>query len=248
MRLDGRVIIVTGAARGIGLAYARHLLSEGAAVVLSDISEGGDDFAALLKSTDRARFVRCDVRFADDCARLAADAESSFGRIDVLVNNAALFTALQRQPFEELTQQDWESVFAVNVVGLFNCVKAVIPAMKRQKYGKIINIASNVVHKGLPMLLHYVASKGAVMAMTRSLAKELGPFGVTANAVAPGYVLHEQTQVTDQGRNEVVMKLRALGRTQTPADLVGTIAFLASRESDFISGQTIVVDGGEVFA
>ncbi|MBK9128069.1 MAG: 3-oxoacyl-ACP reductase FabG [Phycisphaerales bacterium] len=248
MRLAQQVAIVTGGARGIGLAYGQRLADEGAAVVLADLAEGGEDFARLAGSGARVRFVRCDVRSPEHCARLADETRREFGRIDILVNNAALFTTLKRQPLEALTPRDWEDVLGVNVVGVFNCVKAVVGVMKAQGRGKIINVASNVVQKGLPLLLHYVASKGAIVAMTRALARELGPHGITVNAIAPGYVLHEQTAATDAGRNEVVVKLRALGRTQTPADLVGTVAFLASADSDFITGQTLVVDGGEVFA
>ncbi|MCH7526693.1 MAG: glucose 1-dehydrogenase [Planctomycetes bacterium] len=247
MRLADRVIIVTGAASGLGLAYARRLAEEGAAVVLADIQEGLPGVDNLLASNPRTAFVRTDIRSTDDVQNLIDATKSQFGRIDVLINNAALFTNLARQPFDRLTVKDWEQVLAVNVIGTFLCVQAVVATMRAQKGGKIINVASNVVHKGLPFLLHYVASKGAVMAMTRALARELGEFGITVNAVAPGYVLHQKTAETDEGRDEQVVKLRALPRTLTPDDLLGTVVFLASPESDFITGQTIVVDGGEVF-
>ena len=248
MRLGERVVIVTGAARGLGLAYTRRLVEEGATVVLADMRECSPEVRALTTSNSRTLFVKSDVCSPQDVQQLVATTVAKFGRIDVLINNAALFPELVRRPFEELTVKEWEKVLAVNVIGTFNCTRAVVPTMKSQKKGRIINVASNVVHKGLPFLLHYVASKGAVMAMTRALARELGPFGITVNAIAPGYVLHEGTARTDQGRNEQVIKLRALARTETPADLLGTIVFLASSDSDFITGQTIVVDGGEVFA
>jgi NAD(P)-dependent dehydrogenase (short-subunit alcohol dehydrogenase family) len=247
MRLAGCVCIVTGAAGGLGLAYARRLAEEGAAVVLADCREDSSEAEALTASNRKTLFVPTEVTSTEQAQRLADVTLAKFGRIDALINNAAIFTELTRRPMEELTVQEWEKVLAVNVIGTFACIRAVVPTMKAQRAGKIINIASNVVHKGLPFLLHYVASKGAVMAMTRALAREFGPFGITVNAIAPGYVLHEGTAKSDQGRNQQAIPLRALARTETPEDLLGTIVFLVSRDSDFLTGQTIVVDGGEVF-
>lgn len=248
MRLAGRVTIVTGAAGGLGFAFARRLAEEGSAVVLADLREESPEIQAFTASHPHMLYVRTDVASLEQAHKLADTTLDKFGRIDALINNAGLFSDVSRRPFEELTLQDWEKMLAVNVIGTFACTRAVMSAMKAQKNGKIINVASNVVHKGLPYLLHYVASKGAVMAMTRALARELGASGITVNAIAPGYVLHEATARTDQGRNQQVIALRALGRAETPEDLLGTIVFLVSCDSDFITGQTMVVDGGEVFA
>ncbi len=216
--------------------------------MMADISDGSAGVQALTTSNPRTHFMRADVCSPEDCRQLVETTVSKFGRIDVLINNSALLTHLIRRPLEELSVKEWQDVLAVNVIGVFVCVRAVVPVMKSQRGGKIINVGSNAAYKGLPNLLHYVASKGAVHAMTRALARELGSFNVTVNAIAPGYVLHEGTAKTDQGRNDQVIKLRALARTETPGDLLGTIVFLASEESDFITGQTIVVDGGEVLA
>lgn len=245
--LAERVAVVTGAASGIGVRYATHLVACGARVTLSDVTEPGPQARELLEANPQTRFVQADVADPNDASRLIGETLAAFGRVDVLLNNAALFTTLKKRPLEELTTEEWNRVLSVNVLGVFHCVQAATPAMKAQKSGKIINIASNVAHKGLPLLLHYVASKGAVIAMTRAMARELGPSGIQVNAIAPGFVLHEATQAADPGRNEQVIKLRALGRTLTPDDLLGAVEFLASPASDFMTGQTLVIDGGEVF-
>ncbi len=245
MRLKDQVILVTGAARGIGLVYAQRCVDEGAKVVIADIDVGHADKPTSPHPS--ILFVRTDITKPDQTDRLVAEVLERFSRIDCLINNAALFTALKRRPLEELTTEDWNQVLWVNVIGAFNCIKSVVPVMKKNKRGKIINIASNVVHKGLPFMLAYVASKGAIVAMTRAMARELGPEGINVNAIAPGYVLHEGTGPTDAGRDEQVARLRSLSRTEMPDDLCGAMVFLASSDSDFVTGQTLVVDGGEIF-
>jgi NAD(P)-dependent dehydrogenase (short-subunit alcohol dehydrogenase family) len=246
MSLTNKVVIVTGAGSPIGIAYVRALLEAGASVVLADI----EDLAKAKEvsfSKGRAIYVKTDVRYPEEVEAMVKKTVDTFGKVDVLINSAALFSKLKRQPLEDLYVEEWEHVLLVNVIGPFNCVKAVVPFMKKQGSGKIINVATNAVHKGLPQLLHYVSSKGAVIAMTRSLARELGPFGITVNAIAPGYILHPGTITSDEGRDEKVKALRSIPKSQTPEDLVGTIIYLSSPASDFVTGQTLLVDGGEVF-
>jgi NAD(P)-dependent dehydrogenase (short-subunit alcohol dehydrogenase family) len=248
MSLRNKVVVVTGAAAGLGFAYAQDLARHGVAVVLTDIKDASPDVLRLTASNERTRFCRADICSPSDMHQVIDRVLMDFAHIDVLINNAALYTSLPRVAFETLCVDDWERVLSANVIGTFVCTAAVTATMKARGRGKIINVASNVVHKGMPGMLHYVASKGAIIAMTRALARELGPFGITVNAVAPGYVLHDATAKTDCGRNDAAVLKRCLSRTQTPDDLLGSIRFLCSSDSDFITGQTIVVDGGEVFS
>src|SRR5438045_1153139 len=189
-RLGGKVAIVTGGAAGLGLAYARRFVAEGAKVVIADVV---DSAAALkrLDAPDTTLGVSADVAIFEDCRRLVEAAQRRFGRVDVLVNNAAVFATLKPTPLEAIPEGEWDRVMAVNVKGIWNCVRAVVPLMRVQGGGRIVNVASAIAHKGTAGLLHYVTSKGAVITMTRALARELGPDRITVNAVAPGLTMSD---------------------------------------------------------
>jgi len=249
LRLQGRVAIVTGAAQGIGARYAAALAAEGAAVVCADLIDAEPVAAQIRAAGGRALALHADVSSAESVVQMAAASVEAFGRIDVLVNNAGLFANLAMRPFEQIEAAEWDRVMAVNVRGPFECAKAVLPQMRAQGYGKIVNIASATVFKGSPMLLHYVTSKGAVVAMTRSLARELGDAGIRVNTLAPGLTASENTLANPAWQGAVGadnIASRAIKREVTPEDLCGTLVYLASAESDFVTGQVIVVDGGSV--
>ncbi len=248
-RLAGKVAIVTGGALGLGRVYARRFLHEGARVAIADIVDPADAVRELERHGD-VLGVRTDVAAAASVQAMVDATVSRFGRVDVLVNNAAIFATLKPQPFDAITEADWDRLMAVNVKGVWNAVRAVAPVMKAQTSGRIINIASAIVAKGTPMLLHYVASKGAVIAMTRALARELGEWGIGVNAVAPGLILSDTVQGNPDVtgfQNAAVMAARSMKRDAVGEDVEGTVVFLASDDSAFMTGQTLIVDGGSVF-
>jgi NAD(P)-dependent dehydrogenase (short-subunit alcohol dehydrogenase family) len=250
MRLEGKVAVITGGAAGIGFAYAKRFLAEGARVVVADIADPRPAVDKL-DTGGRALAVSTDVSDAASVRAMVAATLVRFGRIDVLVNNAAVFATLKPQRFDEIPEAEWDRVMAVNVKGVWNCARAVAPAMRAQGGGRIVNVASAIVAKGTALLLHYVTSKGAVVAMTRALARELGPDRITVNAVAPGLILSDTVQANPDltGFQEAaIMQARSLKRDAFPDDVEGTVVFLASDDSAFMSGQTLIVDGGSVFS
>lgn len=249
-RLDGRAAIITGGAAGLGFAYARRFVAEGARVVIADVADTADAVKRL-DAPQLTHGLRADVARFDDCQRMADAARERFGRIDVLVNNAAVFATLTPTPLEAITEEEWDRVMAVNVKGIWNCVRAVAPVMRAQGGGRIVNVASAIAHKGTAGLLHYVTSKGAVITMTRALARELGPDKITVNAVAPGLTMSDTVLANPDisaFQREAVLASRSLKREAVAEDVEGTVVFLASDDSAFMTGQTLVVDGGSVFA
>jgi len=246
MRLKDRVIIVTGSAQGIGKAYALRLAEEGATVVITDILDPKPTADEILAKGRTALPLVTDVSSEASTEEMARKTVEAFGRIDVLINNAAVFGDLELRQFDQIPVAEWDRVMAVNVKGLFLCAKAVFPQMRQQKKGKIINIASGTVFKGTPRFLHYVTSKGAVVAFTRALAREMGAYGITVNALAPGLTLSDAVKRHRQQMeyHQSVVQTRCLQRDEVPEDLTGTMVYLCSGDSDFTSGQTIVVDGG----
>lgn len=247
-RLAGKVAIVTGAAQGIGRTYALGLAAAGAKVCVSDVIDPADTVRQIIELGGEAVGTRADVT---DQASLDAMVEltmSSFGRLDVLVNNAALFANLRMKNFTDIDNAEWDRVMTVNVRGTWQTIKAATPALEKSGGGSVVNISSATVFKGSPMLAHYVASKGAIIAMTRALARELGPKSIRINAIAPGLVMSDQVQdhADWKGTNATVVSQRALKRDSVPADMMGAVLFLATEDSAFMTGQTIVVDGGVV--
>ncbi|HEX5028248.1 MAG TPA: SDR family oxidoreductase [Gaiellaceae bacterium] len=235
--LDGKVAIVTGGAQGIGAAIVTGLDEAGATVVVADLNppEGG---------------IRADVASEEDVARMVAETLDRHGRIDALVNNAGLYASLEMRPFTEIPLEEWNRVMEVNVASMFLTCRAVVPVMREQGGGKIVNISSGTPFRGVPFLLHYVTSKGAIVTLTRALAKELGKDSIHVNCVAPGFTMSDGVK----SHPEVIEKLRdvsiasrTIQRDQVPEDVVGAVVFLCTPAADFVTGQTMVIDGGQYF-
>jgi NAD(P)-dependent dehydrogenase (short-subunit alcohol dehydrogenase family) len=244
-RLAGRVIIVTGAGQGIGKVYAFGLAAEGATVVATDLTDPAPVVAQIVAEGGTAMSAAADVTDAPAVRALVDAAVARYGTIHGLVNNAAIFSVLSHKPFYEIDSAEWDRVMQVNTRGSFECAKAVAPIMRAQKYGKIVNIASGTLFKGSPGMMHYVASKGAVVAMTRVMARELGADGICVNTLAPGFTESEMAGEHIK-RSQPTIDSRCFKRPETPEDLVGTLIYLCSADSDFVTGQAILVDGGSV--
>ncbi|MCP4326906.1 MAG: glucose 1-dehydrogenase [Alphaproteobacteria bacterium] len=247
-RLSDKVAVVTGAARGLGRAYAEALAAEGAAIVAADRADCTDTEQAI--AAEGGRVIACTLDVADSAGAdaMAAAAVEAFGGVDILVNNAALYAALSSGPFDRLDEAEWDACMAVNVKGVWNCSRAVVGSMKERGGGSIINISSLAATYGLPFALQYTTSKAAVIGMTRGMARELGRYWIRVNAIAPSAVMTQGTEEffgdkLDKAA-EVIRDNQCLKQNLETDDLVGTVLFLASNDSRFITGQTIMVDGG----
>jgi 3-oxoacyl-[acyl-carrier protein] reductase len=251
MRLKDKVTIITGAAHGIGKAYAKRFAQEGAHVVIADIDAGGGEATAkaIIDAGGSAWARSTDVRSLANLQGLMQETVKRFGRIDVLLNNAAIYVTqkLWKGAVEDLDLDEWDRVIEVNLKGVFLCSKAVIPIMKQQRSGKIINIASGTFFSGSGNMPHYTTAKGGVVALTRVMARQLGEWNINVNCMTPGSTMSEDAVTEDVlKRRENSVGKRAFKRVETPADIVGTALFLASSDSDFITGQLLVVEGGGV--
>jgi NAD(P)-dependent dehydrogenase (short-subunit alcohol dehydrogenase family) len=244
--LDGKVAIITGGRRGIGRAIADGLAAEGARIAILDLV-GAEEAAAAY---DGGLGLVGDVSSESDVGRMVEAVASHCGHIDILVNNAAIFATLKMKPFTEIALEEWKRVLDVNVAGAFLMCRAVVPHLRQQGGGKIVNLASGSFFRGVPFMLHYVTSKAAVIGLTRALARELGPDNICVNAIAPGYTITESTLEQDETHlhtGTASVNARAFAREQRPEDVVGSAVFLCGPGSNFVTGQTFAVDGGAHF-
>jgi NAD(P)-dependent dehydrogenase (short-subunit alcohol dehydrogenase family) len=244
--LDGKVAVVTGAAQGIGRAIAEGLATAGARIVVADLRGAAES----AQSFDGGLGITVDVSKENDVQRLVDDTVAQCGSLDILVNNAGLYASLEMRPFDQIPLDEWRQVMDVNVASMFLTCRAAVPVMREHGGGRIVNISSGTPFRGVPFLLHYVTSKGAIVAFTRALAKELGKDNVLVNCVAPGFTMSAGVQA----HPEVIEKLRdvsvaarTLQRDQTPDDVVGAVVYFCGPGADFVTGQTIVIDGGQTF-
>ena len=244
-RLTDKVAIVTGGGKGLGRAFCFGLVNEGARVVMAvhRLDEEATQAAKEIEAKG-GYTLEVDVTKEEDTHRMVDEAVKRFGRIDILVNNAAMLRGITREPFMEIPVAEWDKLMTVNLKGVFLCCRAVFPQMKKQGKGKIINLASETAFTGSNHLIHYVTSKGGIISFTRALAREVGQYGIYVNAVAPGFTDTESSRSLIDDITRYDVSLTPLRRLEQPKDLVGAVIFLASDESDFITGQTLVVDGG----
>ena len=244
--LEGKTIIVTGGATGIGQAFALTSAAYGARVMIADLNSADETLELIKNNGGEASYVKTDVSDEASAKAMAQAAVEWSGRIDGLINNAAYFREVKLTPFEEISTEIWDRIFDVNVKGIWQCCKGVMPAMRESGGGSIINISSVVAVAGQPGYLHYVATKGAVLSMTKGLAKECGSANVRVNTIAPGFVITDATKDRPIEWQQSFLKARAISREERPTDLAGTAVYLLSELSSFVSGQTIVVDGGHI--
>lgn len=246
MSLQGKVAIVTGGAKGIGRAIADGLSVAGARIVIADVA-GAEEAAA---SYPEGIGLTVDVSDSEQVDAMAQTVKERCGSIDILINNAGIYASLEMRPFDQIPVEEWRKVMDVNVLSMFLTSRAIVPIMKQQGGGKIVNVSSGTPFRGVPFLLHYVTSKGAVVALTRSLAKELGADNVFVNCVAPGFTVSdgvkEHPEVLE-ALSDVSVAARTLKREQVPEDVVGAVVFLCGPGADFVTGQTMVIDGGQYF-
>lgn len=247
--LAGKVAAVTGAAQGLGAEFAIALANAGASVVVGDIISTDATCDAIRALGRQARAVTLDVARSESVEKFVHEAVQTFGGLDILINNAAISGQLQLRSLTEVSSDEWDRVMTVNARGTFECIKAAVRPMKDRGYGKIINLASGTAIKGVPGIPHYVASKGAIISLTRAAARELGDYGIRVNALAPGLTMSEGMKSNPSWSGVAVannIASRAIKREAVPADLLGALIFLASPASDFVTGQTLSVDGGSV--
>jgi 3-oxoacyl-[acyl-carrier protein] reductase len=245
-----KVVIVTGAARGIGQQFARSLAAAGALIVAADLNDCSATLDLIKGEGGKALGLILDVRDVDSARDMVSAATGAFGRVDALINNAALYGALRGGRFDAITESDWDAAMTVNVKGIWNCCKAAVPAMRSAGGGSIINLASLAATYGMPFALHYTTSKAAVIGLTRGLARELGRYRIRVNALAPSAVLTDGTREFFGERVDraldVIKSGQSIQRNLAPADLVGAVTFLVSDASSFVTGQTMAIDGGTV--
>lgn len=245
MRLKDKVVIVTGSAGGLGKEYALAFSREGAKVVVCDVLDCGETTKEIESKGGEVLSLETDVSSEESTIEMAKKTSERFGRIDVLVNNAAIYGGIVRKSFYEFTVEEWDKLMSVNLKGMFLCCKAVFPFMKEQGKGKIVNIASGTAFLGVPNMIHYVTSKGGVIAFTRAMARELGDYYINVNTVAPGLTMTKAAMDgTQEERIEIAVAAQCFKRREQPEDLAGAVMFLSSEEGDFITGQVLVVDGG----
>ncbi len=247
-RLSGKRAIITGAAQGIGAILAKRLAEEGAAVLVTDIQDTSDAVATITAAGHRAIGMKVNVTSNDELGRMVQYAETELGGVDILVNNASIFATIEPKPFFQIDEDEFDRIMTVNVRGVHQTTKAVLPAMLKAGGGKIVNIASGTFYYGPPGLSHYTASKGAVIALTRCHGRELGDKNIQVNAIAPGLTESEGVKANpgfDPARGPTIAS-RSIKRDMVPEDLLGTLIYLCSSDSDFVTGQTLNVDGGKV--